>query len=106
MNRRKRRKRQLAYFLITLMIVTGVGAAALYLITKASGGAVKPVPSEKLQAESGEQALNAERGGSVELPETSELIKPEDKEKESEESNVSEPITKIKSVTMAFGGDA
>ncbi len=105
MNRRKRRKRQLAYFLITLMIVTGVGAAALYLISKASGGAVKPVPSEKLQAESGEQALNAERGGSVELPETSELIKPEDKEKESEESNVSEPITKIKSVTMAFGGD-
>lgn len=105
MKKRKRRKRQAVYFLITLAVVTGVGIFGLYLVSKASKGEMNPAPSENLQAESGEEAPDDGQGGSVRLPETEGLVKPENKEKETEEEPLPEPAAEIKPVTMAFGGD-
>lgn len=105
MKRRKGRKRQLAYFLITLAVVTGVGVAALYLISKASEGEARLTPSENLQAESEEKAPDDGGGVSIKLPEIIELTKLENEEKEPEKNSEPEPAPEVKPITMAFGGD-
>lgn len=106
MKRRKRRKQQLAYFLITLAVVTGAGLLALYLISGASGKELQMAPSENPQAESGEKAPDGMQGGAVvELPEVEEPAKPENEGKEREENSDPESVTEVKTVTMAFGGD-
>lgn len=105
MKRRKGRKRQLAYFLITLAAVTGIGVAALYLVSKASKGEARLTPSENLQAESGEKAPDDGQAGSVGHPEAPELTEQEKEEKEPEDNSAPEPAVEVKPVTMAFGGD-
>lgn len=106
MKRKKRRKRQFVYFLITLAVVTGIGTLGLYLFSKAGREKALETPSENLQEENGESVPG--RAGSsirVELPESPELAGPEEQERELEENPAKEPATETGSVTMAFGGD-
>lgn len=46
MKRKKRRKRQFVYFLITLAVVTGIGTLGLYLFSEAGREKASETPSE------------------------------------------------------------
>lgn len=106
MKRRKRRKRQFVYFLITLAVVTGIGTFGLYLFSEAQKEKSLETPSENLQEESGERALDGTWSGNrVELPDSPELTEDGEKEKEPEVNPAAEPAAETGPVTMAFGGD-
>lgn len=106
MKRRKRKKRQFAYFLVTLAVVTGIGTFGLYLFSGAKNKGTLETPSENLQEEKNEIPPEGSRDGLVRLPDGPQL--PEPKENGQEENlarSERETAAKKGPVTMAFGGD-
>lgn len=102
----KRQLRQLAYFFITLAVVTGVGIFGLYLTARFSEKEEELLALEEERPESGERAPGGDmEEGAAKLPEEQKTVKPEKEGKEQEENPVTEPVAKIEAVTLAFGGD-
>lgn len=112
MKRRKRKKKQAVYFLITLVSVLGAGTLLLFLLFGKKGRKEEAVLSENVLAESVGRPGEKE-GGEIVSPMHQDTDRAEPEKAEGEEApgtkpGTDEPFeaeTETGPVTMAFGGD-